>query len=278
MAHGIEVNWIWNVLFDKYKNYFAWQIYTALGACTATAALSQLYLFQFSSNNGKRWRIAVKITSVGFHENSFGSSYIVSCLQTDRWLYEVILSDVPQWCDRAKNWKRHVIYVLTLRGGCVTTVAVKTVLNILCVCVCVFSLRYPPCNAHAPYCHLWPARLYNTFPHYLINGTILGGKKLLNIKCLSWFSLQLFSGTFLIVILARYYYKCTVQGLHAKFPLLWSDFDKTWTSLIDFIKIFKYQISRKSVQLEPSCSVRTNGRTDRHNEFNSRFSQFSANT
>ena len=51
--------------------------------------------------------------------------------------------------------------------------------------VCVFSLRYPACKAHAPYCHLWPAWLYNIFPHYLINGTIFeGGKKrLLNTKC-----------------------------------------------------------------------------------------------
>ena len=29
--------------------------------------------------------------------------------------------------------------------------------------VCVCSLRYPACNAHAPYCHLRPARLYNIF-------------------------------------------------------------------------------------------------------------------
>jgi len=28
------------------------------------------------------------------------------------------------------------------------------------------------CNAHAPYCHLWPVRLYNIFPHCLMNGTI----------------------------------------------------------------------------------------------------------
>jgi len=46
----------------------------------------------------------------------------------------------------------------------------------VCVCVCVSSLRYPPRNAHAPYCHLWPAPLYNIFPHYLINGTIFDGK------------------------------------------------------------------------------------------------------
>ena len=26
-----------------------------------------------------------------------------------------------------------------------------------CACVCFCSLRYPACNAHAPYCHLWPA-------------------------------------------------------------------------------------------------------------------------
>jgi hypothetical protein len=32
------------------------------------------------------------------------------------------------------------------------------------------------------YCHLWPARLYNIFPHYLINGPIFG-KKMWNIKC-----------------------------------------------------------------------------------------------
>ena len=25
---------------------------------------------------------------------------------------------------------------------------------------------------HAPYCHLWPARLYDIFPHYLKNGTV----------------------------------------------------------------------------------------------------------
>jgi hypothetical protein len=32
--------------------------------------------------------------------------------------------------------------------------------------MCVCSLRYPTYNAHAQYCHLWPVRLYNFFPHY----------------------------------------------------------------------------------------------------------------
>jgi len=29
--------------------------------------------------------------------------------------------------------------------------------------LCICSLRYPSCNAHAPYCHLWPARLCYIF-------------------------------------------------------------------------------------------------------------------
>jgi len=62
----------------------------------------------------------------------------------------------------------------------------------------VCSLSYPTCNAHSPYCHLWPVRLYNVLPYYLINGTIFG-KTLLNTKCVFWFSLQLLSETFLIL-------------------------------------------------------------------------------
>jgi hypothetical protein len=42
--------------------------------------------------------------------------------------------------------------------------------------------------------------------------------------------------------------------------------------------ILKYESSRKSVQWKPSCSMQrvtpTDGRTDRHDEANSRFSQF----
>jgi hypothetical protein len=33
--------------------------------------------------------------------------------------------------------------------------------------VYVCSVWYPACNTHAPYCHLWPVRLYYIFPQYL---------------------------------------------------------------------------------------------------------------
>jgi hypothetical protein len=42
----------------------------------------------------------------------------------------------------------------------------------------------------APYCHLWPVRFYHIFPNYLINGTIFGGKKVIEHKML------IFSTTF----------------------------------------------------------------------------------
>jgi len=67
-------------------------------------------------------------------------------------------------------------------------------------------------------------------------------------------------------------------GLHVKYSLLWNDFNETWSFKTDFRKILKYQISWKSAQREPSCSMRTDGRTyiltDKHDKTNSRFSQF----
>jgi hypothetical protein len=50
-------------------------------------------------------------------------------------------------------------------------------------CDCVFcTFLYRACNAHAPYCQLWPARLYDIFPRYLIRGRIFGGEKVIEHK------------------------------------------------------------------------------------------------
>ena len=58
--------------------------------------------------------------------------------------------------------------------------------------------KFPACNAHAPYCNLWPARLYYIFPRVIINGTLFD-KTLWNINCVFRLSLQLFPGAFLIL-------------------------------------------------------------------------------
>jgi hypothetical protein len=61
--------------------------------------------------------------------------------------------------------------------------------------------------------------------------------------------------------------------LNVKYPLFLSGYNETWIFSMDCRRKFKYQVSSKSVQWEPSCSMRTDG----HYEANSRFSQF-ANT
>jgi hypothetical protein len=61
---------------------------------------------------------------------------------------------------------------------------------------CACSLSYPACNAHAPYCHLRPLRLYYIFPHYLIHGTIVV-RNFVNMNSVLWFSPQLLFETFL---------------------------------------------------------------------------------
>ena len=133
--------------------------------------------------------------------------------------------------------------VSILRRVRATSVAVEKHL-VFWVCVC--SLRYPACNAHAPYCHLWPVRLYSIFPHYLINSASFETKKLLNTKCVFWFSVQLLSEAFLIVRSTERDVIKMFVGLHVKCGLLLSDFNlkkKTWIFLTVFRKILKRIIS-----------------------------------
>ena len=138
---------------------------------------------------------------------------------------------------------------------------------------CNCSLRYPACNAHAPYCHLWPVWLYITFPHYLVSSTVFETKKMEH-KMYA----MIFSTTF-VWNLSRSMknwarYDKNVYCASCKAPLLLLDFNETWIFCTDFRKILKYQISFKSDQCETSCSMRTDGQTYRHKDARRRFSQF----
>jgi len=98
----------------------------------------------------------------------------------------------------------------------------KAELHNMCVC----SLRYAACDAHAPYCHLWSAPLYKIFPHFLIIGTIFE-KQLLNIKCVLRVSLQTLSE---ILLILRRKERDMIQkytSLHVKYPSFLSDFNET---------------------------------------------------
>jgi hypothetical protein len=126
--------------------------------------------------------------------------------------------------------------------------------------VCDYSLNYLACYAHAPYCHLWPAPLYNIFPHYLINSAILG-KKILNTKCV-----LIFSATFVRNIShstkkwAMYDKKICIR-FYLKYPSLLSDCNETFIFSTCFRNILKYEISWNTVRWEPSCYMRTDGQT-----------------
>jgi hypothetical protein len=85
---------------------------------------------------------------------------------------------------------------ITLKRVHVNIVAVeRNKYKVFWVCMCVFLLSCSACKAHAPYyiviCSLSESTII--FPHYLIMGAILAHKckKLLNIKCVFWFSVRI---------------------------------------------------------------------------------------
>jgi hypothetical protein len=129
---------------------------------------------------------------------------------------------------------------------------------------CVFfgSLRYPACNAHARIviCGLPCSTI---FFHISQKTQFSKKKKLLNTKCVFWFSLQLSSETFFIL---RRNERDIIKSVHrssSKVPGIPVPFGWNLNFLeIFFRKILKYQISCKSVQWPPSCSMRTDLGTD----------------
>jgi hypothetical protein len=137
--------------------------------------------------------------------------------------------------------------------------------------LCICSFRCPECNAHAPYCHLWPVRLYKIFPHYLIKGKILEKKKLLNITCVFWFSRQVLSETFLILSKTERDMIKNVRRSSCKGPLFSSQFKDTRIFWADFRKILNIKFN-----VNPSSWSRVvpHWDTDRHKEANSSFYKF----
>jgi len=137
-------------------------------------------------------------------------------------------------------------------------------LHILNMCVC--NLRYPACKAHAPYCHPWPVRFYNIFPHYLINGTIFG-KKLLNTKFVFRFSFCL---KYLMLRNERDKIKKYI-GLHVMYSLLLSDLYENFNFRNRFsqnIQIWNFV----KIRLVGAELFHADEQTERHDEANSRFS------
>jgi hypothetical protein len=107
-------------------------------------------------------------------------------------------------------WKNKFIFlsVLLLSSLFLNTV-IKLCTTYLSVYTCVWvpgrvgACMYPYSSIMLRVCamfwrHFWPLWLHQTFRSYFKNGAIFG-KKLLKIKCVYWFSLQILFKTFLIL-------------------------------------------------------------------------------
>jgi len=159
---------------------------------------------------------------------------------------------------------------VTVRRICVTLEGKKY--YILWVYVSVnLGIRHAESLRHITICGLSGSTIF--FTHYLTNGTIFEEKKLLDMKSVFLFYVQNLSETFLILRRIQWNHIINVLGLHVKYSLFLSDFNETWIFLTNFKKILKYQISRKSVEWQPSY-FHDDGQTDRHERGSSRFSQF----
>jgi hypothetical protein len=88
-----------------------------------------------------------------------------------------------------------------------------------------------------------------------------------------WFFLQLYLKYFSFW---REFCKNIIINLHILNVILLflSDFNQSWIFYTDFLKIFSYKISWKSIQWDSSCSVWKDGWRDRCDQANSHFSQF----
>jgi hypothetical protein len=91
-------------------------------------------------------------------------------------------------------------------------------------------------------------------------------RKLLNIKCVFWYSLQLLCVTFLIL---RRIWEDSFINVHTSsrkkylllLLLLLPDFNETWIVSTEFQKTLKNQMSWKSIQWQPSCSKKIDRQT-----------------
>jgi len=72
-------------------------------------------------------------------------------------------------------------------------------------------------------------------------------------------------------------YHKTSSGLHVKYRYCCQSLMKFEFYLVRFSKNTEISNFTQCVQWEPSCSLRTDGRTDGHDKANSRFSQFCEN-
>jgi hypothetical protein len=163
-------------------------------------------------------------------------------------------------CSNKKAQDSQCAYNLTMRRfrSTIRLVEKPWVLHNLIICIC--SLRYAMRMRHIVICGLPRSTIF--FPHYLLNSTIFEKKKKVteNKMCFDFLYNACLKHFSLCAELSEIWSKMHI-GLHVMYLLFLPNFNRTWIFLTDFRKILKYKISWKSIQWEPSCSMRTDRRT-----------------
>ena len=95
------------------------------------------------------------------------------------------------------------------------------------------ALRYPACNSHAHYFHLWSVRFYGLFKHYLIKERIFEKK---NNKFVCYISSTNSSETFLILRSIERHIK-SVYRSHVRYPSCLSGLNDTRQDLRKILKV-----------------------------------------
>jgi len=151
----------------------------------------------------------------------------------------------------------------------VVSMEMKHAFYILCVC----SLSYLVWKVHATYYMVICGQfVFTIIFHNISQMARISERRFAHKKCLSCFPINSVSNISRSETnWTRYYYKLWYIRILAKHLTSLSDFNETWIFSVGFRKIFTCPTSRKSVQWKRSIPC---GRTDRHDEANSRFSQF----
>jgi len=126
--------------------------------------------------------------------------------------------------------------------------------------VCVCSLRYPACNTHAPYCHLWSVRWYSIFTHYLKNSAIFEEIKSIEQKCVVLDFPTNLRKTFLTLRSIQPDITINVRTSSCEVPLLLLGLNVTIIFWSDFRKILECQFHDNPSNGSPLVP---SGRTDR---------------
>jgi hypothetical protein len=114
--------------------------------------------------------------------------------------------------------KRHAMYFWAGHWG---TFAKPLLAGETSKCVCVCSLSYPACKGHAPYYIVICGLSGSTIFYRIISQMALfSGKKLLNTKCVFWFSLHLLFENFLILRRIQRDFVVNVHRYSCKVPII----------------------------------------------------------